>query len=90
METVALSGELDAAHVRQRLHQSTDWFAGDSDDIDIDLSAITRTDSAGLALLLDWLRRARAAQIELTFRDAPPQMRALIDFCALHDILPLS
>ena len=88
MEAVHISGELDADSVPARLRESEHYFVPGQDTV-IDLSGITRADSAGVALLLDWLRQAKAAQASLTYRNAPAQMRAIIDFCALGDVVPL-
>lgn len=89
MNTIRVSGNLDAASVPARLRESAPWF-DHSDALTIDLTAIDRADSAGVALLLQWLRQARAAQIRLTFTNAPQQMRALIAFCELGEVIPLA
>lgn len=85
---IHISGELDAANVPIRLHESKAYFAS-GHDVVIDLAGVTRADSAGVALLLDWLRQARAAQVRLTFANAPTQMRSIIDFCSLGDVIPI-
>lgn len=87
--TIAVSGELNATSAARRLRESVHWFA-DGGEIIIDLAAVEHADSAGVALLLEWLRQARAAHADLSFHNPPVQMRAIIDFCALGDILPLT
>lgn len=87
-EAVYISGELDAANVPQRLRESEDWFRAGQETA-IDLGGVERADSAGVALLLEWVRSARAANATLVFENAPAQMRAIIDFCALNDVIPL-
>lgn len=89
MNTIHVSGNLDAASVPARLRESAPWFDG-GDALTIDLTAIDRADSAGVALLLQWLRQARAAQNRLTFSNAPQQMRALIAFYELGNVIPLA
>lgn len=88
MEAIHLNGELDAENIPARLRESERYFVAGQDTV-IDLSGVTRADSAGVALLLDWLRQAKAARAGLTYRNAPAQMRAIIDFCALGDVIPL-
>jgi phospholipid transport system transporter-binding protein len=56
---------------------------------DLDLAGITRADSAGVALLLELKRRARAAGTEVVFRNAPPQLAHLADFFRLNPVLHL-
>ena len=56
----------------------------------VDLSAVTHVDSAALALLLSWVRAARAAGRQLSVDHAPA---ALISLASLYDvdaILPLA
>ncbi|ENO79530.1 STAS domain-containing protein [Thauera sp. 63] len=55
----------------------------------VDFAAVTAADSAALALILDWLRAARAAGQRVVLRNLPA---ALISLAALYDIdtlLPL-
>lgn len=89
MQPIHISGELNTASVPERLRESAHWFS-DSGEVMVDLADVQHADSAGVALLLDWLRQARAAEVTLTFHNTPAQMRAIINFCALGDILPLS
>ncbi len=56
----------------------------------IDLSGVRRSNSAGVALLVEWLRQARRHQRELIFIDIPAQMRAIIAIADLDTILPLA
>lgn len=88
--TVRIEGELDFDSVPARLRQSSGWFKqrGHSNTV-IDLGGVTRADSAGVALLLDWIRDAKQAGATLHFTNTPPQMRAIIDFCALGHVIPL-
>ena len=53
----------------------------------LSLRGVTRTDSAGLAFLLELTRRARARGIELSIRDAPLQVIDLARFFGLDSIL---
>ncbi|GAB3678934.1 STAS domain-containing protein [Salinisphaera aquimarina] len=87
-ELVHLSGELDAETVPRRLRESENWFERGEETV-IDLSGVTRADSAGVALLLEWVRDAQTNQASLSFVNAPAQMRAIIDFCALNDVIRL-
>ena len=52
-------------------------FAASAGEIVVDLSAISRIDSAGLALLIDWLAWARAAGRVLRFVSPPGSLLAL-------------
>ncbi len=43
----------------------------------IDLSAVSHGDSAGLALLMEWLRATKKAGFNLQFIEIPPQLCAI-------------
>lgn len=45
--------------------------------ITLDLQGLTRTDSAGLAVMVEWMRVARQHSARLQFRNVPAQLRAL-------------
>ena len=55
--------------------------------INIDLQKLERVDSAGLALLLGWLRQAKQKQCEIVFHNAPMQLANLAKVSGLNDIL---
>ena len=56
----------------------------------IDLAGVTTIDSAGLALLLEWQSRARAAGRELNVRNAPDGLLRLARLCEATGLLNLS
>jgi phospholipid transport system transporter-binding protein len=52
----------------------------------IDLSAVTSSDSSGLALLIEWLSVARGAKRSLRYENVPTQLHQL---ARLSDVDPL-
>ena len=78
-----LEGELSFARVPQWLAQAAALSANDT----LDLSRVTRADSAGLALLLELTRRAKARGAVLKLRGAPDQVIDLARFFGLQAIL---
>ena len=56
----------------------------------VDLAGVRRIDSAGLALLVEWLRQAQCKGISIHFENIPSQMRAIVTVCGLEEILPAS
>ncbi len=54
----------------------------------IALDGVTHADSAGLALLLEWLRTAGEAGESLTFHDLPEQFISIAQVSNLADLLP--
>lgn len=71
-----LEGPLDFATVPGLWRQAKLRFPAGG-QVEVDLGAVTRADSAGLALLLEWTRAARSRGGQVRFRNLPPQMRAI-------------
>lgn len=65
-------------------------FADDADILDIDLSQLERSDSSGLALLVEWYREAEQDNRKITFFNLPTQMYEIACISGLNEILPLS
>ncbi len=85
-----VSGELTFATVTQVLAQSRALFAQAGDSIELELGTVERVDSAGLALLIEWMRNAHARGKEIRFFELPEQMRAIAAASDLDAVLPLS
>jgi len=81
-----VSGQLDAASVVNVLKESRSRFA-ESKAVDIDLGAVTESDSAGLALLLEWLRLSRVDGRVIRFHNIPPQICALARISEVDELL---
>ncbi len=84
--TVQVSGELTFATVTALNGQAARLFASQSGDLTVDLGGVNRADSAGLALLIEWLRWARLHGVALRFRRMPAQMRTM---AAVSDLEPI-
>ncbi|MDC9724318.1 MAG: STAS domain-containing protein [Gammaproteobacteria bacterium] len=85
---VSLSGELSFSTVKQVLEESTTLFSPII-DLDIDLSKVNRSDSAGLALLVHWMRVAKQENKKIVFHNIPSQMLAIADASGLNELLPI-
>ena len=81
-----VSGVLDATTAGALLKQSAERFANQS-EIDIDLAGVSEGDSAGLALLIEWMRVAKDAKQTLTFHNVPGQVSALARISEVDDLL---
>jgi len=51
----------------------------------LDLQALSKIDSAGVALLIEWIKFAKIHQIELLFEHLPAQLIALLELSYLSD-----
>jgi phospholipid transport system transporter-binding protein len=81
-----VSGELSFATVTALLLQSRSLFAGES-SIEVDLSGVTHADSAGLSLLIEWLRLAKVQGKQLRYSALPAQLGALANISEVEGLL---
>lgn len=84
--TWKLVGDLGFATVTGLLKETRSGIPGDS-DARVDLSGVTRADSAGLALLVEWLREAERSGGSITFVNMPAQMQSIARICGLEAML---
>lgn len=84
-----LQGELSFATVPGLLAQHDDLFA-EQPSVTIDLHNVERSDSAGVALLVEWMNQAWQQQRELRFLNIPEQMLSIARVSGLDHILPFS
>lgn len=52
-------------------------FLTSSKEVSIDLCQVVNTDSAGLALMIEWIKYARSHRTQLRFHNIPKQLRSL-------------
>ena len=84
----ALDGELTLAWVGPLRDVGRSLLAASAGDtLHVDLRGVTRADSAGLALLVDWLAWARAAGRPLGYSNLPPELLALAKLSELDSLL---
>lgn len=82
----ALRGVLGYSTARTALENGVALF-GDTKVIKVDLSAVTYADSAGLAVLIEWVSWAREQEREIRFFELPRQIRAIARICEIEDLL---
>ena len=85
----ALSGELSFASVPELWRQVTGTLAVEAGELTVDLSQVSRSDSAGLALLVEWMRAAEAGGKTIAFHNIPAQMLTMARVSGLDELLPL-
>ncbi|MDO8342183.1 MAG: STAS domain-containing protein [Cellvibrio sp.] len=87
-DTLTLSGVLDHESVLDIDQQGQQWLLeSQTREYKLDLGAITYSSSAGIALLLGWLRIAQQQQKTLQFLHMPASMIALANVGGLEDLL---
>ncbi|MGD8484385.1 MAG: STAS domain-containing protein [Thioalkalispiraceae bacterium] len=86
-QTYRIIGELNMSTVPQLLQDMAAVFSTSQQARVIDLTDVSRSDSAGLALLLEWQRLAQEQGLQLTFRNLPEQMQAIIKVSGLEKLI---
>ena len=79
-------GELSFATAGQALRAGLALLPSDR-TCTIDLAGITSADSAGLAVLIEWLSVATARGCELVYEAVPAQLRAIARISDLEEFL---
>jgi phospholipid transport system transporter-binding protein len=82
----AIGGSFGFATVPQILERSKEFFEAVS-VIHVDLEGVTRADSAGLALLLEWINWARYYQREMHYLNIPDQILAIARISEVEELL---
>ncbi len=87
-DRIEVSGVLSFTTVPDLRADAVHMFAG-AGRMTVDLGGVSRSDSAGLALMIEWLREARRRKVDLRFAHVPDQIRHMAQVSSLEDILPM-
>ena len=82
----ALNADLTFETVTSMLDESKRLFA-DHGHIDVDMSGVRQADSAGLALLLEWLSWAQSTGRRIGYRNIPAQIAAIARISEVEALL---
>ena len=82
----ALSGDMTFQTCGRILRQSETPFEQHT-RIEVDLAGVERTDSAGLALLLEWITWANHTVREIRFRNVPQRIDSIAKVTEVEELL---
>jgi phospholipid transport system transporter-binding protein len=82
----ALSGPMTLATVTELRREGRRALRGSTAPLVLDLGGVSVADSAGLALLVDWLAYAATIGRQLQFANPPAALQAL---ARISDVMPL-
>jgi phospholipid transport system transporter-binding protein len=85
--TLRAEGPLTFASARRAYEQGAAALAHPAGKLEIDCRGITATDSAGLAVLLEWLSVAKRAGRSLRYAQLPQELAALARISDVEDLL---
>ena len=80
-----IEGDLTFASIDKDTLKSLDFLTA-SKTITLDLSQVVVTDSAGLALIIEWLKYARNKRIQIRVKNIPEQLRKIAKLSGLDKI----
>jgi phospholipid transport system transporter-binding protein len=83
-----LYGELDLSTIRELSLAGAKLFAV-LPRCDIDLAEVKHSSSAGLALLIEWMKFARARECDLNLINLPAQLQRMARLSGLERVLPV-
>jgi phospholipid transport system transporter-binding protein len=83
---VAATGELDFATAAEALGAGLRLIGTDR-SLTADLAGVTAGDSAGLAVLVEWLSAARERGVALRYANVPAQIVAIARISDLEELL---
>ncbi len=90
-DTISLSGSLDFGTAKQALEAVNQQIAaapvGDSGARIIDLAGITHSNSAGLALLIEWLAEAQRTGRQISFANIPDSLHQISAVCQVDSLI---
>lgn len=83
----SIRGELTFDTVSTLLDQSKKLFAGQTMTT-VDLAQVTHANSAGLALLLEWLSQSKTSGTKIQFKHIPDALASIADLYNVSGLLP--
>ncbi|MET0089206.1 MAG: STAS domain-containing protein [Candidatus Thiodiazotropha sp.] len=80
-----VQGAMTFGTTRGLLQQSKSLF-GQQPEVEVDLSGVTRADSAGLALILEWMAEAAERDATLVLKGMPEPLQAVARLCQIEEL----
>ncbi len=88
---VKLYGQLNFDSVAQLLKKpAINFELAENSQIEVDLSQISRFNSASLALLIEWMKMAEQKGLQIKYHSVPEQLMNIAQAYGFHHELPIS
>ena len=84
-----ISGDLNVEHATD-VFSSINFSNVEKDHIIVDLSGVQESDSAALAVMLEWANQANKSQKKISFTHVSDQLMRLIKMAELQKILNIA
>ncbi len=86
---VEVSGQLVLDEVIPLLKYSNVYFNEEGAALVFDLTEVEQSDSAGVALLVEWMAMAKVSGQTISFKAVPKQMLDIAQVSGVDELLPL-
>ena len=86
----AVEGELNMQSVPAVSKQLFELMQKENQNLILDLSSVSRSDSAGVALLVEAMQLAKTNNLSLSLSNLPQQMKDIAEISGLLDIFPIN
>lgn len=83
---IHVSGDLCFANVMSVYHKSLKYFS-QTDALQFDFSNVTSSDSAGLALIVEWIKQAKTRRKIIHFSAIPESLLALATAAGMLELI---
>lgn len=85
---LAVSGPLTFATASEAREEGLEVISSaDGGALEVDCAAVDQSDSAGLAVLLDWLAEAQRRKVSLRFANLPARLLAIARISEIEETL---
>ncbi|MCG8024060.1 MAG: STAS domain-containing protein [Candidatus Thiodiazotropha endolucinida] len=81
-----VQGEMTFSSVKELLLHSKQLFSA-VEELEVDLSQVDHADSAGLALVLEWMAQAAERNARIVFTGVPESMVSIARLCQVASLL---
>ncbi|MBW9265295.1 MAG: STAS domain-containing protein [Candidatus Thiodiazotropha sp. (ex. Lucinisca nassula)] len=81
-----VQGEMTFSSVKDLLLHSNKLFSA-VEELEVDLSQVDHADSAGLALVLEWMAQAAERNARIVFTGVPESMVSIARLCQVESLL---
>ncbi|WP_036535274.1 STAS domain-containing protein [Oceanobacter kriegii] len=85
-QNAALNGTLNAISVVALVDEGKQLIANAGSNWNLDMAAVEQVSSAAVALLLEWLRAAQAADVAMTVSNVPESLLPIIQVSELEPV----
>ena len=86
---VSVKGDLTFTTINKKTVQAIQFKSSrySNENLTIDLSAVNNSDSAGLALMIEWMKLSKLHNVELNFKHIPEQLLTLAKLSGVDESL---